>query len=313
MQPKTLSIVLPCFNEQEVLPSTLAVLDRQLRHMIHEGLISTQSMICCVDDGSTDETWSHIARFASTNSLVRGIKLSANYGHQAALLAGLLSAHEDMVISMDADLQDDVAMIPLMVRHHLAGAEIVYGVRTSREVDSFFKRTSANIYYALLSNLGAKLIKDHADFRLLGRNALDALAKYQEVNLFLRGLVPQLGFTVARVEYVRQKRVAGQTKYPFTKMLALAWEGVSSFSAKPLRWIFLSGVCVAVIAFVLAVWAVSVALFTNHAVPGWASVTAPLFFLGGVQLLSLGIIGEYIGKIYLEAKRRPRYHVEEMV
>lgn len=310
---KVLSIVVPCYNEEAALPHTVATLEATLQRLIDGQLVSPESAIYFVDDGSRDTTWALIKQYTSASSLVHGIKLSGNRGHQSALMAGILNVPGDMVLSIDADLQDDPQAIESMVRHHLAGAEIVYGVRSQRETDTPFKRITALLYYKLLQRLGVRIILNHADYRLMGRAALNALAEYREVNLFVRGIVPYLGFSTATVEYARHKRVAGTSKYPLAAMLALAWNGITSFTAVPLRLIFIAGIIIALCSFLFGLWAVYLALFTSHAVPGWASITVPLFFLGGVQLLSMGIIGEYIGKIYMETKNRPRFHVETTV
>lgn len=310
---KRLAIVIPCYNEEEALPYCVAELTRVLSDLFEQEMIAADSAIYFVDDGSRDRTWALIEQYAAESKHIHGIKLSGNRGQQHALLAGLLSVDADMLITMDVDLQDDVAAIPAMVRHHLAGAEIVYAVRSARDMDTAFKRISAQLYYKFLHWLRIRIIYNHADYRLLGREAREALAQYGEVNLFLRGMIPQLGFTTAYVEYTRNKRVAGVSKYPLLKMLGLAWDGITSFSSMPLRVIFLMGLATAATSFILVLYALWQALFTTHAVAGWASTVVPLLFLGGVQLLSLGVIGEYIGKIYLETKARPRFHIEKQV
>jgi glycosyltransferase involved in cell wall biosynthesis len=239
-----------------------------------------------------------------------GVKLSRNRGHQHALLAGLLSADGDAVISMDADLQDDLGVLEQMVDAWRAGHEIVYGVRRSRTEDTFFKRWTARRYYALLRVLGVDIVPDHAEFRLMGRKALEALAEYPEANLFLRGLIPQLGFRSAQVLYDRRLRLAGETKYPLRRMMGLGIDGITSFSAVPLRLIAATGAVLFVLSSLVALWVIAIRMFTDRAVPGWASITLPIYALGGVQLLSLGVVGEYVAKIYLEVKRRPRYIIE---
>jgi len=310
---KKLAIVIPCYNEEEVLPQCVAELMRVLSQLFEKQLISQESALYFVDDGSTDATWSMIERYAETSPHIHGIKLSANRGHQHAILAGMLSIPCDMMVTIDADMQDDVDIIESMLRHHLQGAEIVYGVRNARGSDTAFKRLSAELYYRVLRWMGIKIIFNHADYRLLGRAALDALAQYGEVNLFLRGILSQLGFTTATVEYARKKRDAGTSKYPVTKMLALAWNGITSFSTAPLRAISVFGMVVAFTSFVMGIYALWEALFTNATIPGWTSTVVPLFFLGGIQLISIGIVGEYVGKIYFETKARPRFHIEKQV
>ena len=266
-----------------------------------------------VDDGSRDRTWALIEAAAQASPLVTGLKLSRNRGHQAALMAGLMNADADAVISVDADLQDDLAAIEAMVDAHAGGADVVYGVRRRRDADTFLKRTSAEAYYRLLNLLGVEVVFNHADYRLLSRRVLAALASYRESNLFLRGIIPQLGFPSAIVTYDRAERFAGESKYPLRKMLSFAWQGVTSFSAAPLRLITTIGVLVSAGSFGVAAWALWLRLFTSDAVPGWTSTVVPMYFLGGVQLLCIGIIGEYLAKIYLEVKRRPAYFVEQRV
>lgn len=308
-----LSIVVPCYNEQEVLPETnrrlLALLDRmQLAGMVTEG-----SGIHYVDDGSRDTTWTLIERLAAADNRVHGIKLSRNRGHQMALLAGLLTVEGDALVSIDADLQDDVNVIETMVREHLAGAEVVYGVRDSRASDTVFKRRTALMYYGLMRRLGVDLIHNHADFRLMGRRAVEALRQYGEVNLFLRGIVPLIGYRAATVKYDRAERFAGVSKYPLRKMLAFAMEGITSFSVVPLRLITVLGLLVSLFSFGMILFVMYGTLVLQAVVPGWASTVVPVYFLGGIQLLSIGILGEYIAKIYLESKARPRYLIEEVI
>lgn len=305
-----LSIVIPCYNEAAVLDAAVERLRAVLAGLIARGKIAPGSSLWLVDDGSRDATWPLIEAAAARHPEVVGVKLSRNRGHQNALLAGLLSADGDAVISMDADLQDDPAAIEAMVDAHADGHEVVFGVRRSRDQDGLFKRWSARRYYRLLGWLGVDVVPDHAEFRLLGRAAIEALRAYPESNLFLRGLVPQLGFRSTRVLYDRQPRLAGETKYPLTRMLGLGIDGVTSFSAVPLRMIAALGALLFVLSMGVSAWVLAVKLFTNHALPGWASTTLPIYALGGVQLLSLGLVGEYVAKIYVEVKRRPRYVVE---
>lgn len=282
-----------------------------LRGLINSSVVSADSEIVFVDDGSRDATWSIIEKAASEDRLVRGLKLSRNRGHQQAVLAGLLNAKGDATISVDADLQDDLNAIPEMIKAHVAGAEVVYGVRKQRTTDTFFKRFTAEGYYRLLGRLGVEIVFNHADYRLLGRKAIDALREYREVNLFLRGVIPQLGFMSAIVYYDRAERFAGESKYPLSKMLALAWQGVTSFSTMPLRLITGLGAAVSLMSVGISLWAIWLRLFTESSVPGWASTVVPLYLLGGVQLLCIGVIGEYLAKTYLETKRRPLFHIEK--
>jgi len=310
--PPVLSLVLPCYNEQEVLPETTARLQAMLARLKANGEIAEGSAIYYVDDGSRDRTWEMIHDYAERNADVCGIKLSRNRGHQNALLCGLLTAPGDILISLDADLQDDLEAIPQMIQRYREGSEIVFGVRRKRTKDTFFKRFSAESYYKFLAMMGVQIVYNHADYRLMSRRAVESLRGYDETHLFLRGLVPQLGYKGAIVEFDRAERFAGESKYPLTKMLSLAWQGVTSFSAYPLRLITGIGMMISVISLVMAAWAVLTKLFTANALPGWASTVIPMYFLGGVQLLSLGIIGEYVAKIFESSKKRPRFHVESL-
>jgi glycosyltransferase involved in cell wall biosynthesis len=308
-----LNVVVPCYNEEAVLPQTATVLCELLDRLVGEGLISSGSGIYFIDDGSRDSTWATIVGLAHARSdRVHGIKLSRNCGHQNALLAGLLNVGGDAIISIDADLQDDIAAIPEMVRQFQAGCEIVYGIREERNNDTRFKRDTARLYYWLLAALGVEVVKQHADFRLLGRRALQALSRYDEVNVFLRAMVPLLGFQTGRVAYARASRMAGESKYPFIKMIAFAWDGITSFSLTPLRLITIVGITMSIPSFLLGIWALCAALFTNAAVPGWASTIVPIALVGGLQLFSLGVLGEYVGKVYKEVKRRPKFEIEEL-
>lgn len=308
-----LSIVVPCYNEQEVFPETVRRLSALVEDMIANGAIAGESRIYFVDDGSRDATWRLIEDAARSSTLIKGIKLSRNRGHQFALLAGLLTVPGDAVVSVDADLQDDIDAIGRMVAAHREGADIVYGVRAKRETDTFFKRLTAESYYRLLRWLKVEVVFNHADYRLMSRRAISALAEFDEANVFLRGIIPQLGYTTTAVYYDRGERFAGESKYPLGKMLALAWNGVTSFSAAPLRLITTIGILIALASFAVTVWALGVRLFTDHAVPGWASTVVPMYFLGGIQLLSVGMIGEYVAKVYAETKRRPRFIIEKQV
>jgi polyisoprenyl-phosphate glycosyltransferase len=306
----TIGLVIPCYNEEAVLRETTSRLLVLLERMRSEGLIAADSAIFYVDDGSRDSTWALIEELSAAHSAVCGIKLSRNRGHQNALLCGLLNAPGDALISVDADLQDDLDVIPQMVQALRRGDDIVYGVRKKRTTDTFFKRFTAEGYYKLLAAMRVQIIFNHADYRLLSRRAIEALSEYREVNLFLRGLMPQLGFRSSVVEYDRAERFAGESKYPLGKMLSLAWQGVTSFSTYPLRLITAIGTLISLASLGLAAWAMLTRLFTDEALPGWASTVIPMYFLGGVQLLSLGVIGEYVAKIYTETKARPRFHVD---
>lgn len=312
-RPIELAIVVPCFDEAAVLPETVERLAGLRGALVESGLATPGTTVWFVDDGSRDATWRMVEEAARVFPWAHGIKLSRNRGHQNALLAGLLTVEADAIVTVDADLQDDLGAVHEMLRRHAEGAEVVYGVRRRRDADSWFKRTTAEGYYRLLERLGVDVVFNHADYRLLGRRALEALRRFEEVNLFLRGIVPQLGFPSARVEYDRAERFAGESKYPLAKMLGFAWDGVTSFSAVPLRWITAIGFAVSVAAFAVGIWAIAVHFTDRGAVPGWASTVVPIAFLGGIQLLSLGVIGEYVGKIYGEAKRRPRFIVEKTV
>lgn len=279
---------------------------------IQEGIVDSNSYLLCIDDGSTDATWDIIASASKKNPSIRGLKLSRNNGHQTALIAGLSSVPDCNVnISIDADLQDDLLAILDMLAAWRNGYDIVYGVRNERKTDTLFKRKTAQIFYKSMLFMGVDLIPDHADFRLLDRRALDALLEYRERNLFLRGLVPLIGFLSTSVYYARLKRTAGESKYPLSRMIGLAIQGVTSLSVTPLRIIALVGLLISSLAVLAIVYAL-ISKETAHTIPGWTSVTIAIFFMGGVQMLSLGIIGEYIGKIYLETKRRPLYHVEKL-
>jgi len=306
------SIVVPCYNEQAVLPETARALSAALDAMVLSGKAAPTSSICFIDDGSTDQTWAIIEDLA-VSPRFHGIKLSRNHGHQRALLAGLLSTQGDILISIDADLQDDISAIEAMVSAYSGGAEIVYGVRKSRASDSFFKRFSALTYYRLLAMMGVQLTSNHADFRLLSRRAIEALREYRETNLFLRGLIPLLGFNTATVYYDRKERFAGESKYPLGKMLHLAIDGITSFSTVPLQLITVLGFTVSAASFGIGLWALWARLMHYPVVPGWTSTVVPLSALGGIQLISLGVIGQYLAKIYIEVKSRPRFIIEKIL
>jgi len=307
-----LSIVVPCYNEEEVLLETIPKLTHLLTDLIDKQKISADSNVYFVDDGSTDSTWNLIVDAARKETSVRGVKLSRNQGHQAALSAGLFTADGDVVVSMDADLQDEVAVTEEMVDAASQGFEIVYGVRKRRQTDSFLKRFTAEGYYHLLGWLGVDVVFNHADSRLLSRRSVEALKRYREVNLFLRGIIPLLGFRTAHVYYDRHERAAGVSKYPMSKMVAFALDGVTSFSAFPLRLITILGLIVFAGSMGLGLWVLFTRLYGSY-VPGWASTVIPIYSLGGIQLLSIGVIGEYLAKIHTEVKARPRYHIEKTV
>jgi len=307
--PLTLSIVVPCHNEEKVLPETARRLCATLGTLVTKGLIVTPRIIF-IEDGSIVDTSLTIENLAAEEPRIHGLKLSRNFGQPNAILAGLLTAQGDILISIDADLQDDVNAVEEMVRAHSAGAEVVYGVRSDRSTDGFLKRTTAEAYYRLLKAMGVQLVFNHADFRLLSRRVVEHLRGCNESNLLLRGLIPQLGFRSAQVLYDRRLRLAGETKYPLRRMVGLGIDGITSFSAVPLRLIAATGAILFVLSSMVALWVIAIRVFTDRAVPGWASITLPIYALGGVQLLSLGVVGEYVAKIYLEVKRRPRYIIE---
>jgi polyisoprenyl-phosphate glycosyltransferase len=308
-----LAIIVACYNEQEVLPKTAAALLALLTALEQAGKIGAASYVCFVDDGSSDSTWDLVEAAASTDGRVRGIKLSRNHGHQKALLAGLLSVSADVIVTIDADLQDDVGAIEQMIDAARDGKDVVLGVRRDRAADGWAKRVFAESYYRLLRHMGVDVVFNHADYRLLSRRALETLKEYTEVNLFLRGIIPTIGFPTAVVTYERGERAAGESKYPLRKMLSLAIEGITSFSALPLRLIAALGVIVFLGSLALSGWVIWVRLFSSSVVPGWASSVLPMYFLGGVQLLSIGIVGEYVAKIYMETKRRPRFIIEKRI
>lgn len=314
-QPQ-LAIVVPCYNEEAVLDITAGVLLEKLRSLMTSGLVSGHSYVLFVDDGSKDKTWQIIEQLhASDPSIFHGAKLAHNKGHQNALFAGLMTAREarvDCVVSMDADLQDDPNAIDQMLVEYKNGSQIVYGVRDNRDTDTAFKRGTARAFYKLMNAMGAETIADHADFRLMSLRALDALAQYREVNLFLRGIVPSLGFKTAKVFYKRGSRAAGESKYPLKKMIAFALDGITSFSKKPLSIITGMGMASVVIGIVMFIYTL-VSVFSGHSVAGWGSIMCSIWILGGMLLTSLGVVGTYIGKIYEEVKDRPRYILEKQI
>lgn len=307
-----LAIVIPCYNEEKVLSETNMRLLRRMDDMQLAGVISADSTINYVDDGSKDRTWQLIEEFAAIDKRVHGIKLSRNQGHQNALLAGLFSVEAEAVITMDADLQDDIAVMQDMVRAFQAGFQVVYGVRKSRSTDTWFKRGTASLYYKLLHVLGVDVVYNHADYRLMGMVAIEALKGYHEVNLFLRGIIPLLGYPTSTVYYDRAERFAGESKYPLSKMLVLAINGITSFSVAPLRFITFLGTVVSILSLCMIGWVLYGWYFMGATIPGWVSSVVPIYFLGGVQLLSIGVVGEYVSKIYMETKHRPRYGIEKM-
>ena len=309
-----LATVSPCYNEEEVLRHSVERLTALFERMISEGLITPDSMMVFVNDGSRDRTWQIIRELHAENKFVKGINMSRNVGHQNAIMAGMMTAREwaDAVITIDADLQDDIECIPQMVRHFEAGNDIVYGVKVSREADPFMKKFTAQAFYKLQSSMGVESVYNHADFRLMSRRALDMLATYPEHNLYLRGLIPQIGLQHATVDDVISERFAGQSKYTLGKMLRLALNGITAFSVKPLFLIFNLGVLFLIIAFCIGIYVVR-ALILGTAVPGWSSLILSIWLVGGFVLISLGIVGTYLGQIYTEVKHRPLYHVAEIL
>lgn len=310
-----LAIVVPCYNEEEVLHIASEALRGVLDDLIGKGKIAADSFILFVNDGSKDRTWELIEEEHKAHpKQVSGVKLAGNVGHQFALTAGLLTAREmsDVTVSIDADLQDDVAVIEEMVDKYHAGNDIVYGVRRERKTDTFFKRTSAQAFYKLMAVMGVKTVYNHADFRLMSRRAVEQFAQYRETNLFLRGMMPLIGYQTDNVYYDRKERVAGESKYPLKKMLALAFNGISSFSVKPISLIMGMGLFIIVCCVLAAVYAL-ISYFTGRVVQGWTSLILSIWFLGGLQLLAIGLVGQYIGKIYIEVKQRPRYNIEKVL
>ena len=309
-----LYLVIPCYNEEAVLPETAKRLSEKMKKMIVTNLISKDSKICFVNDGSKDRTWEIIEELHIKNPMIMGIKLSRNEGHQNALIAGLRTAKEfaDMVISLDADLQDDIEVLDQFVQEYKNGCEVVYGVRNSRKKDTFFKRFTAEGFYKMMKLFGCELVFNHADYRLLGKNALVALEEYKEVNVFLRGIVPMLGFKTSTVMYGRNERFAGESKYPLKKMIAFALEGVTSLSIKPIKMIISIGTLFFGVSICMLVY-ILIRHFLGQTVSGWSSLAISIWLIGGLQLLAIGIIGEYIGKVYLETKNRPRYTIEKII
>ncbi len=311
MRCEVLYLVIPCYNEEEVLPETTRQLTKKMNDLMRRGLIAQESRIVYVNDGSKDNTWALIERYHRENPLVNGVDLSRNRGHQNALLAGLMTVKDEanVVISLDADLQDDVDAIDRFLEKYYEGCEVVYGVRSARKTDSWFKRHSAQAFYKLMKFFGVDIVYNHADYRLMSRRVLGELAQYGEVNLFLRGLVPLVGFPSGVVEYERRERFAGTSKYPLKKMLSFALDGVTSFSIKPIRFITGLGLLIFAVSILMLLYFLIVH-WTGHTVAGWTSIMVSVWAIGGLQLLAIGVIGEYIGKTYLETKRRPRYIVK---
>lgn len=314
MRENILAIVVPCYKEEAVLEETTKRLTELVKSMIKEKLISERSFILYVNDGSKDKIWPLIVSYHEINKYVKGVNLACNVGHQNALWAGLSVAVEksDMIVSIDADLQDDVNAIPQMVKKYHKGCDVVYGVRNERKTDSFFKRNTAQAFYKFMHIMGAKIVYNHADFRLLSKRALNYLLQFKERNLFLRGLVPLLGYKTDKVYYNRAERFAGESKYPLSKMLNFAIDGITSFSVKPIRMIMTLGFFFIFIAFCVLAW-ILYSYFTGITVKGWSSLMLSIWFCSGCVLMALGIVGEYIGKIYIESKQRPRYNIESIL
>ena len=314
-EKNTLYIVVPCYKEQEVLPETSRRLKEKVLALQAQGKISDKSRIMFVNDGSSDNTWPIIRQLHEQEpDIFSGVNLSRNRGHQNALLAGLLTAvnYADMIISMDADLQDDINAVDAMVDHYHEGYEVVYGVRSKRDTDTFFKRFTAEGFYKVMKALGVDIVFNHADYRLMSRRAVEGLAQFGEVNLFLRGIVPQIGYKWTTVTYERAERFAGESKYPLKKMLAFAADGITSFSVKPIRMVFSLGVVVFLVSLVMLLYAL-ISKLTGHTSAGWTSLMGSIWLIGGIQLLSLGVVGEYVGKIYKETKHRPRFIIESVL
>lgn len=311
---KTIWLVIPCYNEHEVLPETSKRLKEIMCGLIEKGKISPESRIAFINDGSKDNTWEIISQLHSQDDIFTGVSLSRNRGHQNALLAGLMTAskYADAAISLDADLQDDVSVIEKFIDEFYSGNDIVYGVRSSRKTDTFFKKTTAEGFYKFMKVLGVDIVFNHADYRLMSRRALEALSEFDEVNLFLRGIVPLIGFNTAVVEYERHERYAGESKYPLKKMLAFALNGITSFSVKPIRMVLSLGAAVFIVSIAILIWAL-ITKAIGSTVPGWTSIIVSIWMIGGLNLMAMGLVGEYIGKIYSEVKRRPKYIISEIL
>lgn len=309
-----LYLVIPCYNEEEVLYETSKQLKEKINSMIEKQMISDKSRIMFVNDGSKDKTWEIIQELHSNDSIFSGVNLSRNRGHQNALLAGLMTAknYADVTISLDADLQDDIHVIDKFVEKYLEGYDIVYGVRNARTTDTWFKRNTALAFYKFQALMGVQSVYNHADYRLMSKRALEALSEYKEVNLFLRGMVPLVGFKSCNVEYARNERFAGESKYPLKKMLAFAWDGITSFSIKPIRFVTMTGFLIFIVSLLIIIYSL-IRKIMGYTVTGWTFLACSIWVLGGIQLLGLGIIGEYIGKIYNEVKQRPRFIIEDII
>ena len=309
-----LAIIVPCYNEDQVLGETIKRLSETLENLIDKKKIKSDSFVLYVDDGSEDDTWSIIKSSSATNLSTKGIKLSRNRGHQNALLAGMEYVEKkcDCLISIDADLQDDISIIGDMIDKYLEGNEIVYGVRNNRDTDNFFKKNTAEYFYKFMKIFGVELVYNHADYRLMGSHANSCFLKFKENNLFIRGIIPSVGFKADKVYYKRLERFAGESKYPLKKMLAFAWDGITSFSVVPLRFITFIGFVIFLGSLVMG-GGVVYSVIAGKTIHGWASTVLPIYFMGGIQLMCLGVIGEYIGNIYKETKRRPRYFIEEII
>lgn len=311
---KTIYLVLPCYNEELVIQDSAAKVESLLKELMEKEVISKESRACFVNDGSEDSTWELLEGLCGSHSYLCAISLAGNRGHQNALLAGMMMVKDrcDAVITLDADLQHDISVIPEFIRQYERGYEIIYGVRKNRKGEGVFKKLSGNAFYSLMNILGAKIIKNHADYRLMSSKAISALEKYGESNLFLRGIIPTLGFNYTTIEYEEMPRLAGESKYSLKKMIQLAASGITSFSVRPLQWIFVCGIFFFLVSIVMLIYALAV-FAHNGSVPGWTSTVAPIWLLGGIQLLALGIVGEYIGKIYMETKHRPRYEIDKVL
>lgn len=311
---KRIVLIIPCFNEEQALPQTFEVIGKLYKQLIEDSMISPLSKILFVDDGSRDQTWEVIKRLSASHDWVKGVKLSRNFGHQNALLAGFLEAKNDfdLYVTLDADLQDDPAIIPKMIEEYMNGAEIVYGVRERRNQDSLFKKLTAKVFYKIMHWLKIPIVPEHADFRLVSNAVLLELSQFEERNLFLRGIFPSLGFPTAHVAYERKARAHGETKYPLSKMISFAWNGITSFSIYPVRLILYIGVLTFLFSCILGGWVIYT-YWVGKAVPGWSSIVLPITGFGAIQMISLGVIGEYLGKIYQEVKKRPRYIIEKRI
>lgn len=309
-----IGIVSPCYNEEQVLNETAKQLQNLIVYLVKKDSISDKSFVAFIDDGSRDRTWKIIEEVASQNNTIKGLKLAGNVGHQKALLAGLLTFNDeaDALISIDADLQDDISIIEQMIEKYKSGIDIVYGVRKERTTDTFFKRNTALLFYFLMKKMKTNVIDNHSDYRLCSNRVIKALSDFNEVNLFLRGIIPSIGFNKEIVYYDRLERFAGESKYPLRKMLSFAWNGITSFSTYPLKLVTAIGFIIFFICLIMSGYAM-LAIYTGDTVPGWLSTVLPMYFLGGIQLFSIGIIGEYIGKIYSEVKQRPRYIIDKRI